>query len=79
MSDTTIPRPWTRSTATARCPICHRVGCLVAGKAAAVCRHVSSDQQIGTAGWLHVRQDGPAWAPWRMTLPKIGKGGYGNA
>lgn len=64
-------RCWNRG----RCwPVSHRAGRFVGAAtdpAAVVCRRVESQQQIGTADWLHVLRDGPTWAPWRTSLPRL--------
>ena len=70
---TTIPKPWTCSTARRRCPICGKSKCLIAGTAAAVCRNVTSDQAVGSFGHLHVLSDGPTWAPWRLSLARLAR------
>lgn len=64
-----LPLPWQRAK---RCRVCKRSGCLAAGDAAAVCRHVESPRRIGAAGFLHeLRSDGPAWSPWLASLGKL--------
>ena len=71
-----LPRPWTRAR---RCPVCHRAGCLVSAPTdpdAVVCQRVESQQQIGAVGWLHELQPGPAWPPWRSSLPRLAKWSY---
>jgi len=75
-----LPRPWNRATRRRPCPVCRAVGCLYVGShdspVAVVCARVESPQPIGTAGWLHVLNDrGPTWAPWRVSLSKLARGG----
>ena len=67
------PRPWTRAR---RCPVCRGSGCLLSSTtdpAAVVCSQVESPQPIGTTGFLHVLRDGPAWAPWRLSLVRLAR------
>ncbi len=73
-----LPRPWQRSTKRRPCAVCNGIGCIIAGKpsspAAAVCSKVESGRPVGTIGHLHVlRTDGPTWAPWRASLPRLAK------
>ena len=71
---TKLPAPWTRTTKTNPCPICHRAGCLVpspTNPAAVICARTESPKPIGTAGYLHVLRDGPTWAPSRASLSRI--------
>jgi hypothetical protein len=76
-----LPQPWKRAR---RCRVCRRGGCLVAGPLdsppAAICRRVESAERIGP-GWLHELRNGPAWAPWRLSLRKLAtqQGGNGHA
>jgi hypothetical protein len=76
------PAPWTWSTGSRPCPCCQRAGCLVSAPtdpAAVVCRTVTSAEPIGTAGYLHELRQGPTWAPWRRSLPRIAKEAISNA
>jgi len=65
---------WRRVSKAERCPVCGKPDwCLVAGPqgnpTAAICARTESPKQCGEAGWLHVlRDDGPAWPPWRRTI-----------
>jgi hypothetical protein len=74
------PRPWRRSTPDEPCPMCRRAGCLITGPhdhpSAVVCRRVKSPKAVGELGYLHVlRDDGPTWAAWRNSLPRLARGG----
>jgi hypothetical protein len=71
-----LPKPWQRATRARPCPVCHAAGCLYAGPhgspLAVVCANVESADPIGTAGYLHVLRDaGPTWAPWRVSLGRL--------
>lgn len=65
---------WQRVSRRRPCPVCHKPDwCLFAGSpenpTAAICARVESSKRCGEAGWLHVlRDDGPAWPPWRRTI-----------
>ena len=69
------PAPWQRAR---RCPVCCcSGGCLISGSTdpeAAICTKTESPHRIGTAGWLHVLRDGPAWPAWRRSLARLKKG-----
>ncbi|MEI8371869.1 MAG: hypothetical protein WCJ35_03435 [Planctomycetota bacterium] len=69
-----IPAPWTH---VRRCPCCHKSGCLVSSltdPSAVICRRVVSPEPVGDLGWLHELISGPAWSPWRTSLPRLAKG-----
>lgn len=73
---TAIPKPWTRSTSRNRCPVCRKAGCLVSSPtdpSAAICATVSSAQQIGAAGYLHILRDSPPWSPWSRSLARLAR------
>jgi hypothetical protein len=59
-------------TLTAKCPVCHRGGCLVAtenGTTAAICRHTESAKRVGAIGYLHwVTDRGPVWSTGRNRI-----------
>ena len=67
---------WRRVSKAKPCPVCGKPDwCLVTGpqgdSTAAICARVESPKRCGEAGWLHVlRDDGPAWPPWRRTIRK---------
>ena len=70
---------WQRVSRRRVCPICERPDwCLYAGPddapTAVLCARTESAKRCGDAGWLHVlRDDGPAWPPWRRTITKAVK------
>ncbi len=69
----TLPKPWTRAR---RCPVCRKAGCLVSSPtdaSAVICATVSSAQQIGAAGYLHILRDSPPWAPWSRSLARLAR------
>jgi len=70
---------WQRVSKQRPCPVCERPDwCLYAGPDDAptvvLCARTESAKRCGDAGWLHVlRDDGPAWPPWRRTITKAVK------
>jgi len=70
---------WQRVSRRRVCPICERPDwCVYAGPddapTAVLCARTESAKRCGDAGWLHVlRDDGPAWPPWRRTITKAVK------
>jgi len=70
---------WQRVSKRRLCPVCERPDwCLYAGPddapTAVLCARTESAKRCGDAGWLHVlRDDGPAWPPWRRTITRAVK------
>jgi len=69
-----VSKSWQRVSRRRPCPVCDKPDwCLFAGPdddpVAVICARIESAKRCGDAGCLHVlRDDGPAWPPWRRTL-----------
>jgi len=72
-----LPAPWVRTARGNPCPVCHcHAGCLLSSNtdaSAVICANVSSAQQIGAAGYLHILRDSPPWSPWSRSLARLAR------